>query len=144
MVSGNMNVSTLNSNNINLVTPSVTYDLQYTTPTKMTSSVDLSGIQQTNSFYNIDVLPNENVSRIQLVTKNLNHVELPTVDLNLNGKNIMTTSVDAINSCSFMLDSKKIESLEIKLDKLCNGMLYIIYEHTLLPDVSNTTLTLVQ
>ena len=63
--------------------------------------------------------------------------------INLNGKNIMIAPLDAVDSCSFMIEAKKIESLEIKLDKLSEGMLYIIYEHSLLPAEANTSLTMV-
>lgn len=141
MVKGSLDIKTLNSNNVNIVTPEITYDLKYITPTKFTNAIDLSNITTTDVFYNIDILPHQNISKIQLLTKDLLYNKLPMVNIKLNGNEIMSTLLDAVNSCSFMLDSTKIETLQLKLDNLSDGMLYIIYDHTLLPDVSNTTLT---
>ena len=146
MVNGSMNIKALKSNSINMITPEVDYDFKFTTPSKLTSSINLAEITTVDMFYKANVLHNQNVSKIQLVTKNVvsdMYSKDTVITLNLNGKNIMTAPLDAVDSCSFMIEAKKIESLEIKLDKLSEGMLYIIYEHSLLPAEANTSLTMV-
>jgi len=141
MTNGRIQTKTVEANNIIMNTSDVSYDFKYNTPNKLICSIDLSMVTEKDEFYNVQLKPNSKISKIELLTNNLSFLEKsPIITLNLNDEKLIEFDLDSIHGNVFMFDSKKVESMTLKLNKLSLGMVYIVYDQHLMAEVSNTEL----